>query len=55
MGFDTFELFSLFTPILDEIIRITGKIQPQLCLNVVENFNRRMEIYGAARNDVLSP
>jgi hypothetical protein len=37
----------------DKIIRVIGEIEPQLCQNVIENFNKRVDICGAARGGHL--
>jgi len=38
----------------DEIIRVIGEIEPQLCQNVIENFNKRVDVCGAARGGHLA-
>ena len=38
----------------DEIIRVIGEIEPKLCQSVIENFNKRVDVCGAARGGLLA-
>lgn len=38
----------------DEIIRVIGDIEPQLCQRVIENFNKRVDICRSSRGGHLA-